>query len=148
MKCEDVELELTGAEPSPEARAHLEGCRACQDTARLLGLATLPPPSQAERLVLSGVATSTQRAWNQSQRRFSTLRRVASLALAAGVGALVASTAVVKLTPVPEARIETRVVTMAPIELPSLDVSDEPNLSDDEVFFDVGWPSPTEGDQQ
>jgi hypothetical protein len=148
MNCEAVELELSDAEPSAEAREHLAGCISCQESVRVLGLASLPVPSQTERLVLTGLATSTQRAWNQSQRRFTTIRRVASLVLAAGVGALVASTAVLKLAPTPATRIETRVVTMAPLEVPSFDVSDEPNLSDDEVFFDVGWPSPTEGDQQ
>jgi hypothetical protein len=34
---------------------------------------------------------------------------------------------------------------VTPPELPELAL-DTPNLSDDEVFFEVGWPSPTEGD--
>jgi len=147
MNCEAVELELSEAEPSVEARAHLEGCASCTETAKVLGLASLPPLSQSERLALTGLASSTQKEWRSSRVRVGAVRRVASLALAAGVGALLASGLVLKLMPKPEARVETKVVTVSALELPNFEVvSDEPNLSDDEVFFDVGWPSPTEGD--
>lgn len=141
MTCEEVELELP--EPSEQARAHLETCAACRDTAKLLGLATLPPLSEAERAMLAGLATSLPRAVSPP-RRDGLGRRVASLALAAGLGALVASAAMLKLSPEP--RIETRTVLVTPPEIPVLEVSDELDLSDDEVFFEVGWPSPTEGD--
>lgn len=142
ITCEEVELELP--EPSVEARAHLETCATCRETARVLGLATLPPLSDAERLMLGGLSATLQR--EARPRREGPLRRLASLALAAGIGALVASAAVLRLTPPPEARVETRTVLITPPEVPVLEVSDELNLSDDEVFFDVGWPSPTEGD--
>ncbi len=146
MTCEDVELELSGGEPSTEARAHLETCASCRETARLLNVATLPPLTQAERMVLNGVAASTQHAWRASRARGNTVRRVASLGLAAGLGALIASAAVLQLSPAPQLVVETRTVMMAPPEIPVLQLSDELNLSDDEVFFEVGWPSPTEGD--
>lgn len=142
MTCEEVELELP--EPSVEARAHLETCSSCRETATLLGLATLPPLSEAERAMLSGLAVSLQRDVRAPPRRDGLVRRVASLALAAGVGALIASAAMLKLSPEP--RVETRTVLVTPPEIPVLEVSDEFDLSDDEVFFEVGWPSPTEGD--
>lgn len=141
MTCEEVELELP--EPSEQARAHLETCASCRDTAKLLGLATLPPLSEAERAMLAGLATSLPRAV-VPPRRDGLVRRVASLAVAAGLGALVASAAMLKFSPAP--RIETRTVLVTPPEIPVLEVSDELDLSDDEVFFEVGWPSPTEGD--
>lgn len=144
ITCEEVELELP--EPSVEARAHLETCATCRETARVLGLATLPPLSDAERLMLGGLSATLQREARPTARREGLVRRVASLALAAGIGALVASAAVLRLTPPPETRVETRTVLVTPPEVPVLEVSDELNLSDDEVFFDVGWPSPTEGD--
>lgn len=146
MKCEDVELELSGGELSTEAREHLEGCASCQATAKLLGLAALPPLSETERLVLGGLAASTQKTWRETRRRSGAASRLASLALAAGVGALLASAVLMKLVPQPEPRVETRTVMVTPPEIPVLEASDEINLSDDEVFFDVGWPSPTEGD--
>ena len=45
---------------------------------------------------------------------------------------------------IPSEPIVRTVMVIAP-EIPVLDF-EEANLSDDEVFFEVGWPSPTEGD--
>ncbi len=143
MICEEVELELSGGEPSTEARAHLERCTACQETARVLGLAALPPLTQTERLVLSGLAATTVERARSQRRRGEGVRRVGTLALAAGLGALLASAVVSRPAPVSEPMVRT--VMMTAPEVPVLDF-DEANLSDDEVFFEVGWPSPTEGD--
>lgn len=147
MTCEDVELELSGGSPSAEARAHLETCERCQATAKLLGLATLPPLTDTERLVLSGLAASTQREWRARHvPRGSFAARIGGLALAAGLGALLAST--IALKAMPEPKVETRTVVMTAPEVPELSdlVGDDFNVSDDDVFFEVGWPSPTEGD--
>jgi hypothetical protein len=148
LNCEDVEVELSGGTPSDAARAHLESCASCRETASVLGLATLPPLSDAERLLLSGLSATTTRAWKDRQSRSSSVRRFGSLALAAGLGALLASGLVLKLMPVPEPRIETRTELVATPVLPELtaDETEDFNLSDDDVFFEVGWPSPTEGD--
>lgn len=148
MNCEEVELELSGGEPSVEARAHLADCASCQASARVLGLATLPPLTQNERLLLNGLSASAHEAWRARGRRTEGLRRFASLALAAGVGALLASAVLVKTLSVPQAMpVEpaVRTVLVAAPEVPVLDF-DGANLVDDEVFFEVGWPSPTEGD--
>jgi hypothetical protein len=142
MNCEDAELEMSGAgETSIELRAHVEGCTSCQETSRLLGLAALPPLSQSERLLLNGLAPSTQQIWRAQHRRGDGLRRGATLVLAAGIGALLASAFIHRPAKDPEVRT---VMVTAP-EIPVLDF-EEANLSDDEVFFEVGWPSPTEGD--
>ena len=143
MNCDDVELELSESEPSVEARAHLERCASCRQTARVLGQAAMPALTDTERMLLNGLAATTvERARSQRQRGGS-LRRVGSLALAAGLGALLAS-ALVSRT-VKSAEPEVRTVMMTAPEMPVLEF-DEANLSDDEVFFEVGWPSPTEGD--
>lgn len=145
MNCEDAELELSSAEPSAEARAHLSGCASCQETAKLLGLAALPAISQEEQLLLNGLAASTQQVWRAQHKRGEGLKRGLSLVLAAGVGALLASVLVQRevqtITPKPEVRT----VMVTPPEIPDLEL-EAANLSDDEVFFEVGWPSPTEGD--
>lgn len=145
MTCEEIELELSGGALSPEGRAHLDGCPACRETSRLFGLAALPAVTDAERLMMKSLASTTQAAWAGAQSRRGAVRRVASLALAAGVGALVASVAVVQLRPLPEPEVRVQTIHVTPPELPSFELVDA-NLSDDEVFFDVGWPSPTEGD--
>ncbi len=142
MNCDEVELELSGGEPSVEVRAHVVDCASCQTTARLLGLSTLPPLSQTERLVLNGLAASTQQTWKAQRQRGQGLRRWATLALAAGLGGLLASAVLHKPTPV-EPQVRTVLVSYP--EIPVLEY-DDANLSDDEVFFEVGWPSPTEGD--
>ena len=149
MNCEDVELELTGAEPAQdkasfEVRDHLSGCTSCQETSRLLGLAVLPPLTQTERLLLNGLAPRTQQLWRSQHARGEGFRRGATLVLAAGLGALLASAFLGRSQGVlPEPVVRTVMVT-AP-EIPVFDF-EEANLSDDEVFFEVGWPSPTEGD--
>ncbi len=143
MTCEETELELSGGALSAEGRAHLDGCSSCRETARVLGLAALPAVTDSERLMLKSLASTTQQAWRAREHRSGSLRRAASLALAAGVGALLASAVAVKFQPAPEVRVETIHVT--PPELPGIEFADA-NLSEDEVFFDVGWPSPTEGD--
>ena len=146
MNCEDVELELSGDEPSVEARAHLADCASCQATARVLGLSALPPLSEIERMTLNGLAVSTQQAWSKQQKRGGALRQWGSLALAAGIGALIASAVLLKPTP-KAVTVEplVRTIVMTAPEVPVLDF-EEANLSDDEVFFVVSWPSPTEGD--
>jgi len=148
MNCDDVELELSGNEPSVEARAHLGDCASCQATARVLGLSALPALTEKERLTLNGLQASTQQAWRAQRSRGDGLRRMAGLALAAGLGALLASALLTKIAPATTSKTEplqVQPVTMMAAEVPVLDF-EEANLSDDEVFFEVGWPSPTEGD--
>ena len=144
MNCEDVELELSGGEPSPEVRAHLESCASCRETARVLGLAALPPLNETERLVLSGLAATTLERARAQRSRGEGARRMVMLALAAGVGALLASAVISRGSPVASEPVVRTVMMTAP-EVPVLDF-EVANLSDDEVFFEVGWPSPTEGD--
>ena len=145
MNCEDVELELSGGEPSVEARAHLADCASCQATAQVLGLAALPALTEPERLMLNGLAASTHQQWRAQRRRGEGLRRVVSLAMAAGLGALLASAVLAKTAPAVHVDPQVKTVTVMESEVPVLDF-EEANLSDDEVFFEVGWPSPTEGD--
>jgi len=145
MNCEEVELELSGGEASVEARAHAAECADCQATARLLGLASLPPLTQSERLLLNGLAPSTQQVWRAQRSRGDGMRRGATLLLAAGLGALLASALLGRPQPVNPSTPEVRTVVMTEPEMPEFDF-EEANLSDDEVFPDVSWPSPTEGD--
>lgn len=137
MTCEETELELSGGEVSPVAKAHLASCIDCQKTARVLGLAALPELNDTERLMLSSLPVTIQREWRPAKpARFHFVKQSLGYALAAGIGALIASAVILKLRPVDPPVVQVKEISA---------VSDS-NLSDDEVFFDVGWPSPTEGD--
>lgn len=143
MTCDDVELELSGPAPAPDALAHARDCARCAATVRALGLAALPALDDAERDALDGLPASVRGAMAAQARPQTLVRRAVGLALAAGVGALVGAAALEVGRPAVEPLVQT--VHVTPPELPVLLV-EEANLSDDEVFFEVGWPSPTEGD--
>jgi hypothetical protein len=145
MICEDVELALLD-EPVPEdAQRHLATCPACQAYARDLGLvlqsATPAPLSQADQLALS---TLPERALAQWDRRQHPRRPWVGYAVAAGLGALVASAGFWSARPVREVVVE-RTVEPAAVAVAELE---EPNLSADEGFFEVTWPELPEGEPQ
>jgi predicted anti-sigma-YlaC factor YlaD len=140
MNCDEVVLELGPEEPSPAVRAHLAGCASCREAAQVVGWAALPRVSQTERAALDGLPrrllAATARA-APAPARATTWRMAGALALAACVGAFVASSVLVgtRTEPAPE-----RVVLEVPVEAPVLPEYDEANLFDDEGFFEVSWP--------
>lgn len=158
MTCEDVELELSGPEPSAEAQAHAASCARCQATLEALALAKLPALTAAEQALLEGLPATVDAAARAQDRAGSPARQAASLLLAAGVGALVASATLLSTRAPAEPRVELVHITAPELSTFAIDdvsdleeadedsSADEANLSDDEVFFEVGWPSPTEGD--
>jgi predicted anti-sigma-YlaC factor YlaD len=84
--------------PADEVRlaAHLAGCAACRAEdevlATVLSMAALPPPTEAERGALAGLAEAVRLEQRRAElRRWSPLRyAVATLAVAAAVAFLVA----------------------------------------------------------
>lgn len=153
MKCEDVILEVGPGEASEAVAAHLSACPECRSVAEALTLAALPALSGAETVGLSGLAHRTEHAWLAQERRrverTNWWRQTARLALAAGLGALIA-TGVHALradAPAPQ-RTQPSAVQMVAAEGSTLEEApgDEANLPDDEVFFEVSWPTPAEGE--
>lgn len=145
LKCEDVELALLEPFRSDEVRAHLAGCQSCQAFERDLGavsaLAALPEPSGAERARLLGLAPRTLAAVKRQQTRGAVLKQLGSLALAASVGALVASLALRGgEAPVPEPR-PTVAVSDASLEFP-LVVVDDGVMADSDDDVEIAWPNP------
>jgi predicted anti-sigma-YlaC factor YlaD len=160
MTCEDLELSLL-EQPSAlseEARAHLEGCAACRafqaDAGLLLQAARLPEPSSVERARLERLPLTTKQAWRREQGlrlgqapRGSWVQRLAGLAVAAGLGAAVASGVLLRQGPT------TVHPVTASVQADSFDdelAADDSlfslaNVSDDEGFSEVSWPT-TEGD--
>jgi predicted anti-sigma-YlaC factor YlaD len=148
--CEDFELELGAPELSADVRAHLAQCSACRETYEVVALAALPEVTAAERAALVGLAPATLAEWQAQGRRRSRVSWVVSLAVAAGLGAVVATGVMWRLRP--EAQpvaaatrtVEPVLLLDAPV-VPELS-ADALNVSDDDVFFEVSWPSATEGD--
>lgn len=143
MTCDDVELSLTTAEElSAEAREHLGTCAKCRafqaSSAQLLSDAALPEPSADEKASLQGLAPRVLQEWSRLHRRRSFAQRVLGLALAACVGAAIASAALLpKLSAPPSVS-----------EVPEISFAYEPELvsspdTDDGLDdFEVSWPSP------
>lgn len=145
MNCEQVELALLEPERSAEVVAHLSTCASCQAFQRDLGLvselAALPEPSAAERAALDGLPEATWAEWRRAQRgRQSWL----GYAAAAGFGALVAAAGFWSARPVREVVVE-RVVERPAARVASAEF-EQPNLSPDDVFFEVTWPDLPEGE--
>lgn len=142
MTCDDVELELvTSEELSPAAREHLASCEKCrayqQSSARLLADAALPAPTAEEKAALNGLAPRVLHQYQRADRRRSVVRRIAGLAMAACVGAAVASAALLpKLSAQPQ---DTEVPEWA---LAEPDVASLSDTDDDFDTFEVSWPSP------
>lgn len=145
MNCEQVELALLEPERSPEVQAHLATCASCQAFQRDLGMvsatAALPEPSTAERAALEGLPEATWAEWRKGQRQRQSWLGYAA---AAGFGALVAAAGFWSARPVREVVVE-RVVERPAVQLASAD-TDQPNLSPDDVFFEVTWPELPEGE--
>lgn len=143
MNCENVELELLEPTHSEAADRHLLTCESCQAFARDLEVvttnATLPAVSSAETKALDGLAASTWSAWQvQHQRRHSWSGYVA----AAAAGALIAAAGFWTVRPTRDIGP----VSEGPNEIAQAELTDEPNLSADEVFFDVTWPELADGE--
>lgn len=153
MTCDEVQLELTTAQRplSAEVEAHLGGCEACRafeaEAVEVLGLAALPELSASERAKLAALPVTLHGAWRARERRRSGLRDFVRLALAAGIGALVAS-AVWSARPAKTVLVERHVpaAAVASASASGAEWIDDPNLSDDGVFGEVSWPSETEGE--
>ena len=151
LSCEDVELSLLEPGRSDEVRAHLAACEKCRafekDMGQVSELAALPELSGAERAKLLGLAPRTLARVRQGEARWGAVRRVASLALAASIGALVA-TAALKRSEVPGptdfprvSSLESRVSSDANLEFP-LVLVDDGALADSDDDIEIAWPNP------
>lgn len=137
MTCDELQLTFPEGAADMVAQAHLETCADCRESLEAVTLAAQPVPSAAERAKLVGLPAAVQTAWVTAQRKQSARRSVASLALAASVGALVATGVMWKLrAPEPAASV--------PVAEPTVVVWMEdatPLAADDASNFEVSWPS-------
>ncbi|MBL8919827.1 MAG: hypothetical protein JNJ54_13245 [Myxococcaceae bacterium] len=144
--CEEYELALLGGQRTADVNDHLAGCPACQAFERDLGLvvarSSLPAPTDAERAALEGLVEST---WSEWQRSARPRRSWVGYAAAAGSGALLATAGFWTTRPVREVVVE-RVVERPVVVASAAGAENEPNLTADEVFFEVMWPDLPEGE--
>jgi hypothetical protein len=145
MTCDECQnLALTG---DPAAAEHLEGCRACQaehaKAQEALTLAALPALSEEESARLGALEASSERAWRRNEGRRSAWRRVAGLAVAAAVGGLIASAALIRQSPhAPVApRPEAVAVALADEGAYALEASDD---EFDPSSYEVPWTDDSE----
>jgi hypothetical protein len=156
--CEETQEALSeqGSAGLTEAqRTHLAGCEDCRAARSMLELAGLPPVSEAELEALAASEGALLSAWKAQQpppavislasRRAPVWRQLTQLALAASLGAVVASAVFLKHPAGGPGAERPLSLTPVVLEEPALpdQAADEANLSDDEVFFDVSWPSAT-----
>ncbi len=155
MTCEEIELALSERPPAltPEVAEHLTTCASCRQTAQLLSLARLPELSAVEVSGLAQLPGRSLGAWRaQETRRFS-LRRFAGYAVAAAIGALVASgvtsfrlTGTTALEAQPPYAAATLALGETEFDFGTGD--DDLFTSDETEFFDVSWPALDEGEAQ
>ncbi len=138
MTCDELELLLPDEAQDAAAQAHLAGCARCRNSAAVLSAAAQPPLSSEERAKQVTFATTVQSQWLRHQRVRTTTRSFVGLAVAASLGALVASGVMWKLSaPVPQPSSPMR---QQPEVLVMLEDS-APPAADDESSFEVSWPT-------
>ncbi len=150
MTCTDYELKISTGELDTGVTAHLGTCLNCRAHAdavkEVSGLAALPELSGEEQLALARVSAGTRDALRKADRRRGVARRVLSFAIAAGLGAVLASGFAWKMaSPVlpPSSPSAENLPTWELSAVAEADLS-----SDDENFYEVSWPSLNEGEMQ
>ena len=136
MTCDELELRLP--DESDDVQAHLAGCAACRQSTAILWAVAQPPLGPSDKAKLAGLSSAVQSQWVVLQRRRTLAQRFVGLAIAASVGAVVASGLMWKLNgaqPVQavQPRLEPEVLVL---------LEDSTLLaSDDDSNFEVSWPS-------
>jgi hypothetical protein len=135
MTCDEVEASLPERGNEPGVQAHLAECADCRETAAVLGLAAQAPLRAEERARLVSLPIALASQWERLERKRTAARKFVALAVAASLGAVVASGLMWKLLKVPSAA--------AKADPEILMVMDDaaPLLADEDLSFEVSWPS-------
>ena len=145
MTCDELELLLPEGADEPGAQAHLAECASCQETAAVLAAAAQPALSSSDKAKLVGLSSAVQSQWTRQQQRRSKAQSFLGLAIAASLGAIIASSVVLKLNAAQPQAVQAR---LAPEVLVLLE-DGSPLAADDESSFEMWWPSLNEeGDVQ
>lgn len=139
MNCDEVELSLPEGTQDAQVAAHLVECGLCRETARVLALATQGPLSASERARLVSLPVSVQAEWSKLQRRRDGASKFVGLAIAASLGALVASGVMWRANVPMHSNLSSAegldpMISLAMDEVSSSETDEEPS-------FEVSWPS-------
>ena len=141
MDCEDVEVAMSVGRLTHAMEQHVAECPRCQKSAQVFE-AMQAPPSSANEVVLSKL----QFEFPKHPSRGGALRlglSAAALFLVLGAGSML-----MKNSPVPQPAVRAGVELDVDVPAFLADAEDGFDLSDDEVSFEIGWPSPTDGDDE
>jgi len=144
MTCDEWQtLALTGDAAAAE---HLESCPGCRDeyakAQAALALAAMPALSKEETAQLHSLAGSTWSGWRHAESRRSRWRQVAGLAVAAAVGGLIASAALLRQAPHSPAPLRAVAAEVASTGEEALPLDARLAVSDDEFdpsAYEVPW---------
>ncbi len=160
LTCEDAELILSEmSEPrSVELERHLQTCQSCRQSAQLFSLAALPQPAAYEHAKLSQLPALTLNAFRTAEKTHSRFQRLIGYAAAAGLGALVASAAMLSMrapqvpehtAPMVNSQQRASDATLAANDAVFAGLqTGEDELADDFVSYELSWPAITEGEEQ
>ena len=137
MNCDEVELVLPEGAGDPAVQAHLSECAACREAAAVLSLSAQPPLSAGEKAKLSSLPVAVQNEWARMARRRDAARKFVGLAVAASLGAVIASGLMWKLKPVSQPRAQPQVLLVMDDESSSSSSA----LEEESSFEEVSWPS-------
>ena len=145
MSCDDFQTRWLAGEAADDA--HAVTCATCSafiaDAKLLLADAAMPELSAGERAGLQPMSVKALRAWRTSQQRRSWFKQGVGLAVAASIGAICASAA---LLPKMSSRAEApRAASVEEWSLSDFATADSSMQADDELDYEVSWPT-TEGE--
>ena len=132
MTCDELELLLPEGADEAAAQAHLATCANCRETMAALTAAAQPPLTRVEKTKLEALPSAVQAEWTQRQHRRGMARTVVGFAIAASLGAVVASGLMWRLNPALPAEPELLVLW---------EDSESLLIEEDESSFEVSWPS-------
>ena len=141
MDCEDVEVAMSVGRLSQAMELHVAGCPRCRQSARVFQSMQIPPTS-ADEAVLSKLTFQIP----ARQRRRGAVRlglSAAALLLVLGAGSML-----MKNASAPQRPVASGVELDVDVPFFLAETDDGFDLSDDEVSFEIGWPSPTDGDDE
>ena len=132
MTCDELEVSLPEGAADEAVQGHLAQCESCREAAAVVALATQAALSPVERARLASLPLGVQSQWDRLQRRRAGARKFIGLAVAASLGAVIASGLMWNLKPVP--------LGAQPEAQPGSNDA-AASAAEDESSFEVSWPT-------
>ncbi len=138
MTCDELELLFPDGAAGVSAQQHLAGCDRCRASVEVLSMAAQPGLKASETALLVGMPSAALRGWLRLMHRRSLTQRFVGLAIAASLGAVIATGTMWKLNAAPPEQFAP--ARPSPEVLVLMEDS-SPVGSEDDSSFEVSWPS-------